>query len=170
MTDASAPTTPPFVERPSSLELLAQDLLAPGDELLVDPGMRVEGPVDTDDVEALTQGSCDPCLPFLGYPFEERHGCAITRAANLASSRTLHLSQSPRFCAVDYARGNAPPVTHLRIDGNALRAARKRLGLSLEAVAEQTGLSAATISRIETGKIGGRLENIAQIRESLHSS
>ncbi len=56
----------------------------------------------------------------------------------------------------------APKLPH---PGPLLKAARKRRDLTLEAVAEATGLTAATISRIETEKYRGSPESLERLAE-----
>jgi HTH-type transcriptional regulator/antitoxin HipB len=47
--------------------------------------------------------------------------------------------------------------------GNAIRNARKTLGLSQSTLGERTGLRQATISQIEAGRGGAKLENILKV-------
>lgn len=51
--------------------------------------------------------------------------------------------------------------------GEAMRAARKRAGLSLEQLAERSGISRHTVMRMERGDHGGHIDSIEWCAEAL---
>ncbi len=60
-----------------------------------------------------------------------------------------------------------PPVGDL---GTNLRAARKRLGLTQEQVAERSGVHATEVSRIEAGKRDPQVSTLRKLAEAVESS
>lgn len=51
--------------------------------------------------------------------------------------------------------------------GNKIKELRKQRKLTLDKLAEMTGVAKATLSRIENGVVGGNIETVRKIAESL---
>ncbi len=159
----------PLVQRAGPIEAVAQDDLTPRDQLLVGGMLRAEGAVNAHRVVL------EPTEPptYLGlalgpHPIEEGHGLHgryFTACAN-ATSRMDCGDRKHKKLDQRYKCGKtgsvAPKLPH---PGPLLKAARKRRDLTLEAVAEATGLTAATISRIETEKYRGSPESLERLAE-----
>jgi transcriptional regulator with XRE-family HTH domain len=56
---------------------------------------------------------------------------------------------------------------HLRLLGEAIRAARKEAGFSQETLAEKADLSTVFISRVERGKESPSVDNLVKIAKAL---
>lgn len=57
---------------------------------------------------------------------------------------------------------------HRRLLGEAVRARRKKAGFSQEKLAENAGLSAVFISRVERGKESPSLDSLVKIAQALN--
>ncbi len=66
--------------------------------------------------------------------------------------------------ALSVSRADDPAVTHF---GTTLRAARERLGLTQEEVAQRSGVHVTEVSRMETGKRDPKISTLRKLAKAV---
>ena len=96
----------------------------------------------------------------------------MTSKSSVHRSRFANLDKEPALRLVAIRASDADHVKHPSgpdplVIGKRVRHLRKRCGLTLDALGERIGLSASTVSLIETGKREARVSTLAALAEAL---